>query len=217
MERKIMLTGDGSPTVAIPEMGVTYHSRHGALQESRHVFIEAGLHFMLQQVEGSLSILEMGFGTGLNALLTAAEAAAHGRSIHYTALEALPLSREEYSGLEFPDRETLATLHDAAWDAAVLINPHFTLYKLQTRLEDFRPSAFYDLVYFDAFAPSAQPQLWTTEIFEKLFACMQKGGVLVTYCSKGDVRRSMASAGFTVTKLTGPPGKREMVRALKKQ
>ena len=181
------------------------------------MFIEAGMHYLLHQLPGEpLTILEMGFGTGLNALLTAKEAEHHQVKVHYTTLEAFPLTPAETGQLSYNDPSLLHLLHECPWEEEIKVSPFFTMLKINTSLEAFAPAAWFHLVYFDAFAPAAQPQLWTTEIFSRLFHAMHQGGVLVTYCSKGDVRRSLQAAGFTVSKLPGPPGKREMVRAQKK-
>lgn len=216
-ERTIIPTADGSHTISIPEMNVTYHSHHGAVQESLHVFIEAGLHHAWQKKEGPLQILEMGLGTGLNALLTMLEAEKSQRSIHYTALELYPLQPQEWQGLQFLQMENeaqlLQAIHESPWSEDVSLNPYFTLRKEQQDLQTFTTTEPFDLVYYDAFAPSAQPELWTEAIFRKLFDLMREGGVLVTYCSKGDARRAMQAAGFQVEKIPGPKRKREMVRA----
>jgi tRNA U34 5-methylaminomethyl-2-thiouridine-forming methyltransferase MnmC len=224
MERQVITTADGSSTVSIPEMNVTYHSTHGAIQESMHVFIHAGLNQALSRYS-SISIFEMGFGTGLNALLTLMEAYSAKKSIHYTAIELYPLEPEQINTLNYCqqlDRKDLQpvfeTLHTSAWEKEIPILENFTLFKSGTDLLKFetpRSGQLFHLIYFDAFAPTAQPELWTSAVFEKLFTLLSPGGLLVTYCSKGDVRRAMQSAGLRVEKLTGPPGKREMVRAWK--
>jgi tRNA U34 5-methylaminomethyl-2-thiouridine-forming methyltransferase MnmC len=220
MERILQATADGSHTVSIPDLQVTYHSRHGAIQESMHVFIEAGLRYKIKSTEGALSILEMGFGTGLNALLTLLEQ--QDREIWYESLEAYPLPVEMAMQLNYAEllpQETAAAyfekIQQAAWNEAVAISPAFHLFKQELKLEAFIPNRSYDLVYFDAFAPTAQPALWSESVFKKLFDSLRAGGILVTYCSKGNVRRAMQAAGFRVEKIAGPPGKREMVRAHK--
>lgn len=222
MERQVIATADGSSTISIPEMKVTYHSTHGAIRESLHVFIEAGLKYALPG-KPSVSILEMGFGTGLNALLTLMEA--QHKPVHYTAIELYPLEPEQINALNYCQQlnymelqPIFEQLHKADWEKEITITNDFTLWKSGTNLLAFempQPGQFFDIIYFDAFAPSAQPELWTSSVFEKLFAMLSPGGFLVTYCSKGDVRRAMHSAGFKVEKLPGPPGKREMVRAWK--
>jgi tRNA U34 5-methylaminomethyl-2-thiouridine-forming methyltransferase MnmC len=224
MKREIIVTKDGSHTVEIPEMNVTYHSHHGAIQESMHVFIEAGLQYQLNRLELQgvpLRIFEMGFGTGLNAFLTAIEAVKRKINIQYTAVEMYPLTFEEANTLNYGQvlgqQEIFEQLHQCKWEADVAINQYFTLRKEQKDLHNFLSHEAFHLVYFDAFAPSAQPELWTEAVFKKLFDMMTERGVLVTYCSKGSVRRAMQAAGFVVSKLAGPPGKREIVRAEKSE
>lgn len=218
MERRVQITADGSHTIAIPGMQVTYHSKHGAIEESKHVFIEAGLYYP-DKHRKKLSVLEMGFGTGLNALLTAIEAQQNNIDIQYHAIEAYPLSSEEKSALNHGallNQETIfQQLHDAPWNQPVLVHPYFSLHKHYSTLQSFQHIQAFDVIYYDAFAPSAQPELWTVTVFQQLLNLLTPGGLLVTYCSKGDVRRAMTVAGFHVTKIPGPPGKREMVRAFR--
>jgi len=206
MKRELQLTADGSHTVAIPDMNVTYHSTHGAIQESMHVFIQAGLQATQQPM---VRIFEMGFGTGLNALLTLQHAMA---PVYYYAVEQFPLTFKEVEGLNYSG---VSLLHACPWNEDVQISDRFTLHKSHRSLLETTPGQTFHLIYYDAFAPSAQPELWTKEVFDKLYAFLEPGGILVTYCSKGDVRRAMLAAGFTVEKLVGPPGKREMLRAKK--
>ncbi|MEO8404637.1 MAG: tRNA (5-methylaminomethyl-2-thiouridine)(34)-methyltransferase MnmD [Chitinophagaceae bacterium] len=224
MDREIILTEDGSHTVSVPEMNVTYHSVHGAIQESMHVFIDAGFRQFSDQAE--LRIFEMGFGTGLNALLTLIEAEKTKQQIDYTSIELFPLQAKEIGKLNYcgqlncKDLEPVFTqLHQCDWEKEIQITEHFTLQKLNTSLSAFNPSTLqpFHLIYYDAFAPSAQPELWTTEIFEKLYNLLNNKGALVTYCSKGGVRRAMKAAGFAIEKIPGPPYKREMVRARKNE
>jgi tRNA U34 5-methylaminomethyl-2-thiouridine-forming methyltransferase MnmC len=221
VKKEIIQTADGSHTVSIPDMNVTYHSVHGAIQESKHVFIEAGLYFASGRLvrPDKWYIFEMGFGTGLNAFLTAIWAEQNRQPIHYTAVETSPMFLEEAAKLNYSHtlgHEALfQQLHRRNWNDEVVISDFFTLEKRRTSLLDFSTDKPFDLVYFDAFAPSAQPELWTKEVFEKLYAMLLPGGVLVTYCSKGDVKRAMKAAGFVIKKLPGPPGKREMLRAEK--
>lgn len=220
MKREVITTRDGSSTVSVPEMQVTYHSIHGAIQESRHVFIEAGLHYAWEQFPGvPLRVFEMGFGSGLNALLTAMEAEQQQHNIHYVGVEAYPLGAEEVNVLNYgaalQQDALFQQLHQAAWNEPATLTNFFTLEKLETSLSNFSTSHPLHVIYYDAFAPSAQPELWTRDVFEKLYSMLTPGGMLTTYCSKGDVRRAMQAAGFTVTKLQGPRGKREMLRAEK--
>ncbi|KAK6020276.1 hypothetical protein OSTOST_14073 [Ostertagia ostertagi] len=164
----------------------------------------------------------MGFGTGLNALLTLLKADSNKRPVHYTTIDLHPLSPEVYSGLNYCERlhqpnyqPFFEKLHNSPWNDNSAISDWFTLHKIKSSMENFSPNRVFDLVYYDAFAPSSQPELWSTDIFRKLINMMAPGGKLVTYCSKGDVRRSMQAAGFSTEKLPGPPGKREMLRAIK--
>jgi len=224
MHRQIIVTADGSHTVSIPEMNLMYHSVYGAIQESQHVFIEAGfLHASerLQRPE-ALHILEIGFGTGLNALLTLIEAENKQLQVHYTALELYPLSTTEIAVLNYceqlsqPDlQNTFNKLHTNEWEKDISMTRYFTLHKISQSLLQFSTNTLYDLVYFDAFAPAAQPELWTKEVFENVYRLLSPKGILVTYCSKGDVRRNMQAAGFIIEKIPGPKGKREMMRAIK--
>lgn len=214
-----MSTADGSVTVAIPDMQVTYHSKHGAIQESMHVFIEAGLKPLLHQHQ-PLHIFEMGFGTGLNALLTMIEAEKQQQRIYYETVEAWPLEKELVDQLnyseQYPDWQAkFSALHAAPWGQSIELTPYFTIRKNNVSLINYSTDQQNHLIYYDAFAPGAQPDLWTVDTFRHLFNMLQEGGVLVTYCSKGDVRRAMQAAGFTIEKIPGPPGKREMVRAKK--
>jgi tRNA U34 5-methylaminomethyl-2-thiouridine-forming methyltransferase MnmC len=219
MERHLIETGDGSHSLYVPALDEHYHSIHGALQESRHVFLEAGLMAMASQGP-TIRILEIGFGTGLNAILTAARALESGLRIDYLTVEAHPLSKEEFLALNYatriggPDTEALwKAMHEAPWEASIAIHPQFQLQKWHRRLEELDPVEAVDLIYFDAFAPEKQPELWTDAVFAQMFAACKAGGILVTYCAKGAVRRSMQAAGFVVERIPGPPGKREMMRA----
>jgi len=225
MERHIQITADGSHTLAIPGLQLTYHSMYGALQESMHVFIQSGLHLLLG-TQPVLRIFEMGLGTGLNALLTLQQAGMHLQQVYYETVELYPLSIAEVHSLNYnillnSNQEycLLDDLHTAPWDTDAQVTPLFTLYKKQQSLfqylENPQQEPFH-LIYFDAFDPAAQPALWTQQVFEQLYARLYEGGVLLTYCSKGAVRRAMQAAGFEVEKLSGPPGKREIVRASKK-
>ncbi|NML20182.1 tRNA (5-methylaminomethyl-2-thiouridine)(34)-methyltransferase MnmD [Pseudoflavitalea sp. G-6-1-2] len=224
MKPEIIPTADGSVTIAIPSSGVTYHSKHGAIQESMHVFIGAGLHYMMEKdhTYKHLRILEMGFGTGLNALLTLHESQQAGIGISYETLEAFPLEADIYTQLNYCDQMQapelqpyFLQLHTCNWNSAQQITPGFSFTKQRTTLQQYNGLGPVDLIYYDAFAPSAQPELWTTEIFNTLHKMLVPGGILTTYCSKGDVRRAMMAAGFSIEKIPGPPGKREMVRASK--
>lgn len=221
MERKIISTKDGSHTVQLPAWNVTYHSTHGALQESLHVFIQAGLQYVLQQQSSEkVYVFEMGFGTGLNAFLTAIEAQKAKTNIHYTAVELYPLSANEIAALNYDEllndnTRLFQQIHQAGWNKAVTITSYFTLEKINTDLFNYNTNQIFNVIYYDAFDPSAQPELWTQTVFEKLYTILSNNGILATYSSKSAIRRAMQAAGFTVTKLPGPPGKREIVRATK--
>ncbi len=220
MKRKIIKTGDGSNTLFLPEWNENYHSKHGALQEALHVFIKNGL---LQFKKPTLSVLEVGFGTGLNALLTAQTAVDEHLNIHYTGLEAHPLGWTEIETLGYeeliPDEQALRwfeKMHTCSWEVFETISPHFKLCKRHVKLQKHQADpASFDLIYFDAFGPRVQPEMWTLTHFEKLFDALRQGGLFVTYCAKGQVRRDLETAGFAVERLPGPPGKREMLRARK--
>lgn len=217
---KIILTADGSPTLWNAALDETYHSMHGAISESLHVFIRHGLlHAAIQKT--SLSIFEVGLGSGLNALLSWETGEKHSLVIHYWGVEISPLPNSLTRQLEFNtgqagSGEKLQRLHDAAWETDVALGRDFTLKKAEADLLrcSLLPESI-DVIFFDAFAPSVQPEMWTKEVFDKMFYSLRKNGVLVTYCAKGQVRRDMQAAGFVVERLPGPAGKREMLRATK--
>ncbi|TDN87226.1 tRNA U34 5-methylaminomethyl-2-thiouridine-forming methyltransferase MnmC [Salegentibacter sp. 24] len=224
MERKIIRTGDGSVTIHLSQWDEQYHSKHGAIAEARHVFIKMGLEYWVGwNKEKELSILEIGFGTGLNALITFLEAKKLELNINYTGVEAYPVSENEIQELNYaqmlsPGNQItfFQKMHNSPWDVPVAISKNFQLEKQQKRFEEIQDVNAYDLVFFDAFGARVQPELWTEEIFAKMFVAMKPNSVLVTYSAKGSVRRAMQTAGFIVERLPGPPGKREMLRALKK-
>lgn len=213
---------DGSKTLLNQSLNETYHSRHGAIAESLHVFIEKGLKHAYISQKSEVAIFEMGFGTGLNALLSLRHQKPN-QSIHYHAVETFPLDYELVQqlnyALDLPMElsEHFAQMHQVPWALKHDITPDFSLFKQQADLVSLTLSNnTIDLVYFDAFAPDKQPELWCAAIFEMLFKAMRNESVLVTYSSKGDVRRNLMHAGFEVEKLDGPPFKRHMLRALKK-
>ncbi|MBE0638978.1 MAG: tRNA (5-methylaminomethyl-2-thiouridine)(34)-methyltransferase MnmD [Bacteroidales bacterium] len=220
MEIQLQITDDGSHTLYVPELNEHYHSTFGAIQESRHVFLSAGFDFICSKKK-NINLLEVGFGTGLNALLTVLKKGDY--IVNYTAIEAFPLDKRINTELNYPEKLTIPesglifhSLHDAAWEKTVKILPGFMLKKIRIKLQDFIPNPEeFDLVYFDAFAPDIQPELWTAEVFRKLFLAMVSGGVLVTYSAKGLVKQNLKAAGFSIERLTGPPGKRHMLRAEK--
>jgi len=219
VKKELVETGDGSKTLYIPNFDEHYHSVHGALSESQHVYVKHGLK---STTKTNLSILEMGFGTGLNAFLTCLENRTLHKKIKYTALEPYPLSYDlanemDYVGLAgFEDEEfVFKQIHQCSWANTHTIEQYFTLQKLETTIQNFMIQNTFDLVYYDAFAPRVQPELWTEEIFAKVFSAMNLGAILVTYCAKGYVKRNLKAVGFKVESLEGPPGKREMTRAKK--
>lgn len=221
MKRKIISTADGSKTIQILDWDEQYHSKHGAVQEAYHVFIKHGLDLFKNQ---ELSILEIGFGTGLNAFITYIEADKRNLKIFYSGVEKFPVEENELQLLQYAStldaKEQSAVfdeMHAVGWGALHEIAPNFKLQKRQIDFNDIENSEEFDLVYFDAFGARVQPELWTEEIFGRMFKALKKNGVLVTYAAKGSVRRAMQSVGFTVEKLPGPPGKREMLRAVKLQ
>lgn len=216
MEQRLFITEDGSHSVADPELNVTYHSRHGAVQESRHIFIEAGLKEMLKK-KHEISVFELGFGTGLNALLTLIEPG----NFYYEAAELFPLDTSVVSTLNYTEilkrndlHPAFMRLHECEWNKRCAITDNFQLFKRREDVKNIILTNKFDLIYFDAFDPAAQPELWSARIFTKLFNAINSTGLLLTYCSKGVVRRAMADAGFQVEKLPGPKGKREIVRAM---
>lgn len=223
MRKEIIVTEDGSHSIAIPDLKITYHSVHGAIQESKHVFIEAGLKYLLDQFPHKpIWILEVGFGTGLNALLTAIEVEKSETSLYYVALEPFPISIGEANSLNYCKQlkredllEDFIRIHKCEWNKTLAVTENVLMHKSNSALQKFEHATGFDLIYYDAFAPAAQPELWTIEIFQKLLDLLRPNGILVTYCSKGEVRRAMLAAGFAVEKLAGPPGKREMLRAIK--
>lgn len=223
MKRKVELitTSDGSHSLYLPEMNETYHSSHGALTESKHVFIRAGLkHYRGKYKINNIRVLEIGFGTGLNALLALRYALDEDLNTHFTTLEPYPLEEAVYSGLNYVSllsdklaEQQFLSLHQADWNTEVVMNDRFTLEKKEERLEDFSDNSKFDLVFFDAFAPSKQAELWTYGILEKTVGLMAPSAVLVTYCARGQFKRDLAALGLEVETLPGPPGKKEMVRA----
>lgn len=223
MERKIIQTADGSVTIHLPEWDEQYHSKHGAVQEALHVFINSGLYFWIEKEQKKeVSILEIGFGTGLNAFITYLEAKKADLKIKYTGVEAFPVTSEEVKELNYAEKlrngqekEIFLRLHEAEWDKPVGINGNFVLTKLQKKFHQIQGEGTFNLIYYDAFGARVQPELWTEEIFAIMHRALEPGGVLVTYSAKGSVRRALQKVGFMVERLPGPPGKREMLRALK--
>lgn len=220
MESKIIITSDGSKTIFIPDLNECYHSKNGALAESLHIFIHAGYRFATEN-KVTLNILEVGFGTGLNALLTLIETNNDPREVNYLGVEPYRVDKKMLDNLNYPE---LTGVPEANYyfdeihktTSAKQITQNFILCVSEDKIEDIvLKKSFFDLVYFDAFAPDICPELWAPEIFQKIYESMKTGGALVTYSCKGDVKRALKSAGFSIVKLPGPPGKREFVRAKK--
>ena len=228
MKRQIIITGDGSSTIHLPDWNEQYHSKHGAIQEAYHVFIAHGWRPVLNQKSSSenpeISILEIGFGTGLNAFITFLESEKENCIIHYTGVEAYPVSKDEIAHLNYtaelkvPDYEAVfERMHEISWEDTHQISKKFNLEKQQKFFHEIKDESSFDLIYFDAFGARVQPELWTASIFKLMFDALTANGVLVTYAAKGSVRRAMLEVGFEVERLPGPPGKREMLRATKRE
>ena len=220
MKENIQKTGDASDTVYSTKYQAHYHSLHGALEESIHVFISAGLYHLYRKGYNKVSIFEMGCGTGLNGFLSLIEAKSLHLEIDYHSIESDPISVDLVSELNYSvifndEQKYFEKLHLSEWDKLVPITPYFNLHKISGQLESFASLQQYDIIYYDAFAPSAQPQLWEEKIHQKLYNSLLPGGVLVTYCSQGAFRRMLSSLGYQIEKLNGPAKKREMLRATK--
>ena len=220
MKREIIITNDGSTTIRIPEWDENYHSTHGAIQEAKHVFIKNGLGLFQNQY--SISILEIGFGTGLNAFITFLETL-NKEKVNYVGVEAYPISAEEVlqmnyvSELQAADFKSIfQTMHNCSWEIDNLITAKFSLTKRKQFFQDIQDKNKYDLIYFDAFGFPLQPELWSEVIFKKMYEALLPNGVLVTYACRTPIRKAMLTAGFSVEKLPGAPGKREMLRATKR-
>ena len=222
MRKKIVITEDGSHTLRVEEIDECYHSTHGAAQESMHIFIDAGLRMFLSACkspvcEREIRVLEIGFGTGLNAFLSLLEAEKNKKYIHYTSLEFYPLSADDALRLNYPeilngDRGEFEEIHRSPWGEDTEITSFFTLHKINADFTEYELQGKYDVIYFDAFSPEKQPEMWSDACFEKIFSHSAAGAVMTTYCAKGAVRRAMQSAGFVMERLPGPPGKREILR-----
>ena len=217
MNTKLIITQDGSHTLYVPSLDEHYHSHFGAVTESNHIFINAGLGDIRS---GSVTILEIGFGTGLNALLTALYASEHRLKVHYTSLEKYPLDAAVVSKLNYGSfageggRELFAAIHAAPWDTPTSITKWFTLDKKNADLTTGQPDGLFDLVFFDAFGPDKQPEMWSEEVMRKIAVVMHAGSVFVTYSAKGSLKRMLRALNMEVTLLPGPPGKRVFTRAV---
>ena len=219
MKRNIIQTRDGSTTIHIEEWDECYHSRFGAIQEAQHVFIKKGLSLFENH---SVSILEIGFGTGLNAFVTFLEAPKMNQTIHYVGVEAYLVSLEEAASLYYvaeldaeKERPVFEKMHECHWEEKTSFGDHFCLTKRKQFFADIDDVEQFDLIYFDAFGYDVQPELWSAAIFKKMYDALKPKGVLVTYAARGVIKRNMQEVGFSVEKMEGAPGKREMFRARK--
>lgn len=223
MKRQIITTADGSKTIQIEDWAEQYHSIHGALQESQHVFIDKGFNAVIKKSDNKeISILEIGFGTGLNAYLTLLEAEKNECKVHYVGVEAFPVSDLEIQELNYSElihpkdfSKAFIKLHKCTWENEHHVSPHFKLLKRQMKFQELTDVNCFNLIYFDAFGARVQPELWTEDIFQIMYQALKPNSILVTYSAKGSVRRALQAVGFTVERLIGPPGKREMLRAWK--
>ncbi len=223
MKKKIIVTSDGSHSISIEDWSETYHSIHGAIQESKHVYIQNGLHKLTNL--SNVRVLEFGFGTGLNALLTMQEVMQHNQTLEYHTIEAFPLQKEEYELLDYSNNLKefdVANIlfkksHHCNWGSLISLSDTIQLHKINARFEEvILLENYFDLVYFDVFGYQFQPDLWSEAIFKKAFDSLKKGGILVTYACRSIIRRNMKAVGFEVDRVPGPPGKREMIIAYKK-
>jgi tRNA U34 5-methylaminomethyl-2-thiouridine-forming methyltransferase MnmC len=220
MKREVIQTADGSSTIRIEEMDENYHSGHGALQEARHVFIRNGIDLLKEKK--TIRVFEMGFGTGLNAILAAEFALENNVFVDYSGIEAYPVEEALISQLNYIDlvsqdlKETFHQMHMASWNDIHPMGPSFQFQKIHAKIEDWEPeNSSFDIVFFDAFGPRAQGEMWDMIILQKMYSLLAADGVFVTYCAKGQLKRDLRSLGFEVESLPGPPGKREMTRGVK--
>lgn len=219
MKREIIITSDGSTSIHLPEWEESYHSKHGAIQEAQHVFIKNGLSLCKGQ---SVSVLEIGFGTGLNAFITFLESIKNNQNIEYVGVEGFPISTDEVVQMNYVNQLNASqfeaefkTMHISDWEENVTISETFRLTKRKQLFNDINDKNQFDIIYFDAFGYRVQPELWSVEIFTKMFEALKEGGILVTYACRGPIKNAMKEAGFKIEKLAGPPGKREMLRGWK--
>ncbi|MFV0237511.1 MAG: tRNA (5-methylaminomethyl-2-thiouridine)(34)-methyltransferase MnmD [Flavobacteriales bacterium] len=222
LKRKVVMTADGSSSIQIEDWNEGYHSKHGAIQEAQHVFIQNGLN-KIQQMKKTVSVLEIGFGTGLNCFLTLIEAQKNNVSIHYAGIEKYPVTVEEWNALNYLEQikngsafqNEYDKIFHANWESTQLVTSSFSLLKKKQDFFDISYDTQYDLIYFDVFGFRVQPDLWSQRMFDHMYKLIRENGILVTYAAKGSVRRALIQAGFKVERLPGPPGKREMLRACK--
>ncbi len=222
LKRKIVTTSDGSKTIKIEDWNEHYHSKHGAINEANHVFLKHGLLFFCNTYQNNnIKLLEIGFGTGLNAFLTLIQVEKLNLCIKYTGIEAYPIKDNEINELNYPNLISEAhtkyfnKMHNASWNKLHNITPNFSFKKENIRFETISYKNAFNIIYFDAFGARVQPELWTEFIFKIMYNALMINGILVTYSAKGSVRRAMQKVGFIVERLSGPPGKREMLRATK--
>ncbi len=217
MKREFRISEDGSHTIYVPDLNEHYHSINGAIAESKHIFIEAAFRFCRKE---EIRILEIGFGTGLNAILTHMEAQKEDRKVYYHAVEKYPLMDDEakllnYDSVLEPGTVSIQDFHDAEWEKDCRLSPNFTLHKESSDAREIKANGPFDVIYFDAFSPDVQPALWTPLVFQKIYDLTAKDGILTTYSVKGDVKRALRSVGFKVKRIPGPHGKRQILRAMK--
>jgi tRNA U34 5-methylaminomethyl-2-thiouridine-forming methyltransferase MnmC len=216
MNKKIIITEDGSKTIFVPELNEHYHSTHGAIQESMHVFIRPGLRELSVK---EINIFELGFGTGLNAFLTAIEAERLNIKVNYDSIEKYPLDSEITASLNYPDffkdvsGDLFTKIHSCTWNKKEKISDNFNLMKIEGDIENYSPGREYDIIYFDAFGPEKQSELWHSDIVNKLALSCKKGGLFLSYSSRGQLKRQLISCNYNVEHIPGPPGKREITRA----
>lgn len=221
---RVFVTQDGSRSLFSERFGVSYHSKYGAWRETQHVFVEAGLRFAAVDA-ARVRVLDIGYGTGLNCIASLLHARSRGLPLHYVGVEAYPPDAATLNSLDYPscldwdeaEAQLWHWLNDIPWPGRATYGsrtePDLHVEKRLMKFEDLADVDSFDLIYYDAFAPEAQPELWTPELFARMYAALSPGGILVTYCAKGQVKRDMRSVGFSVERLAGPPGKREMTRA----
>lgn len=218
MKREIIQTNDGSTTIHLPEWNESYHSKHGAIQEAYHVFIKNGFSLFVGK---PIAILEIGFGTGLNCFITFLEAQKNNQTIDYVGAEAYPVILDEALQMNYPNEidatriDVFKQMHECGWEHKNAVSRNFTLTKRKQFFQDIHDENAFDLIYFDAFGFRVQPELWSEEVFAAMYKALKQGGVLVTYACRSSIKKAMLTAGFSVEKLPGAPGKREMLRATK--
>lgn len=223
MQRKIINTKDNSKTLLIPEMNETYHSTNGAVAESKHIYINHGLNHFTNETK-TINILEMGFGTGLNAILTLDYALTHKKEVDYFTIEKYPVTINEIIELDYSTtldlqhlKPEFISLHELELSTHHHINPYFSFIKHHSDLKEIKlPINKYHIIYFDAFAPQHQPDLWTLDVLQKMYDTLEPEGFLITYCAQGQFKRNLKTIGFEVVPLPGPVGKREITKAIKK-